>query len=93
MTNRASSESETIRLTITWYKDCDFALRAFLGGRGMKKSDLSKFIEEAVRWQIFRLTVRDVRTAFSDVRPSEIQTMIDKAVEEVRAEHDGAKRS
>jgi len=95
MTNETRSEAETTRLTITWSKECDFALRTFLGAQGMKKGDISKFIEEAVRWHIFHQTVRDVRTGFADVPPDELQMMIDEAVEEVRAEHyrERAKRS
>ena len=87
MTNNTPSDPEMTRLTITVSKDTDFALRTFLGARGMKKGDISKFIEEAVRWHIFHQTVRDVRTAFADVPPNELQTMIDEAVEEVRADH------
>ena len=88
-------EPETTRLTITWSKEADFALRTFLGAQGMKKGDISKFIEEAVRWRIFHQTVRDARAAFADVPPAELQKMIDETVEEVRAEHyrERAKRS
>jgi hypothetical protein len=87
MTNNAPSGSESTRLTISISKETDFALRTFLGAQGMKKGDISKFIEEAVRWRIFHATVRDARTAFADVPPDELQSMIDEAVEEVRAEH------
>jgi hypothetical protein len=85
MTRDNRSEPETTRLTITWSKDADHALRSFLGSQGMKKGDLSKFIEEAVRWRIFHQTVREARAAFADVSPDELQKMIDEAVEDVRA--------
>ena len=78
-------ESETTRLTITWSKQADLALRSFLGAQGMKKGDISKFVEEAVRWRIFDQTVREARAAFSDVPVDELQKMIDEAVEKVRA--------
>jgi hypothetical protein len=84
MTKDNMSESETTRLTITWSKEADHALRSFLGAQGMKKGDLSKFIEEAVRWRIFHQTVREARKAFADVSPDELQRMIDEAVEDVR---------
>src|ERR1039458_752211 len=87
MTRNALSEPETTRLTITWSKEADHALRTFLGSQGMKKGDLSKFIEEAVRWRIFHQTVREARKAFADVSPDELQKMIDEAVEDVRAKH------
>jgi hypothetical protein len=79
------AETETTRLTISWSKQVDHALRSFLGTQGMKKGDISKFIEEAVRWRIFHQTVRDARESFADVPPGELQRMIDEAVDEVRA--------
>ncbi len=90
-----SEPEQTTRLTITWSKQADLALRSFLGAQGMKKGDLSKFIEEAVRWRIFHQTVREAREAFADVSPDELQKMIDEAVEDVRAKRyrELAKRS
>lgn len=79
------SESETTRLTITWSKQADLALRSYLGSQGMKKGDISKFIEEAVRWRIFHQTIQQGREAFADVPPDELQKMIDEAVDDVRA--------
>ena len=78
------SESGTTRLTITWSKQADLALRSYLGAQGMKKGDISKFIEEAVRWHIFHQTVQEAREAFADVPPDELQNMIDEAVESIR---------
>ena len=86
MTRKAAPEPETTRLTITWSKEADRALRTFLRSQGMKKGDISKFIEEAVRWRIFDQTVGEIRAACADVAPGELQKMIDEAVEEVRAE-------
>ena len=80
-------EPETTRLTITWSKQADLALRSFLGAQGMKKGDISKFVEEAVRWRIFDQTVREARAAFADVPADELQKMIDEGVEQVRAKH------
>jgi Ribbon-helix-helix domain len=48
----------------------------------MKKGDISRLIEEAVRRRIFHQTVRE---AFADIPPDELQKMIDQAVEDVRA--------
>jgi hypothetical protein len=78
-------EQETTRLTITWSKQADLALRSYLGAQGMKKGDISKFIEEAVRWRIFHDTVQEAREAFADVPPEELQKKIEEAVEDVRA--------
>lgn len=87
MTTTAASEPQTARLTITWSKEADHALRSFLGAQGMKKGDISKFIEEAVRWRIFHQTVREARAGFADVSPGELQKMIDEATEDARAKH------
>jgi hypothetical protein len=95
MTKSATPAPETTRLTISWSKHADLALRSFLGAQGMKKGDISKFIEEAVRWRIFHQTVSEAREAFADVPPDELQRMIDEGVENVRAKRyrERAKRS
>ena len=85
MTRDASSEPDTTRLTITWSKEADHALRTFLGSQGMKKGDLSKFIEEAVRWRVFHRTVQDIKTRNAKTDLGELQRVVDDAVREVRA--------
>ena len=80
-----ASSPGTTRLTITWSKETDLALRSFLGAQGLKKGALSKFIEEAVRWRVFHRTVGDVRKAFADVPEGELQKHIEAAVEAARA--------
>ena len=80
-------QEEPVRWNIKVSKETDLTLRTFLDSQGMKKGDLSKFIEEAVRWRIFHQTVRKAREAFADVSPNELQKMIDEAVEDVRARH------
>jgi hypothetical protein len=79
-----SEPVETTRLTITWSKDVDLALRSYLGAQGMKKGDISRFIEEAVRWRILHQTIEQTREALADVAPEELQKMIDQAIEHVR---------
>ena len=77
---------EAVRWNIKVSKETDLTLRTFLGARGMKKGDLSKFIEEAVRWRVFHRTVHDIRTRNAAVDPGHVQSVIDEAVREVRAE-------
>lgn len=79
-------EPEITRLTITWSKDTDLALRSYLGAQGLKKGALSKFIEDAVKWRLFDQTVSEVRKAFADVPADELDTMIGEAVESIRKE-------
>jgi hypothetical protein len=82
---------EAVRWNIKVSKETDLALRTFLGARGMKKGDLSKFIEEAVRWRVFHRTVQDIKTRNADTAPGELQRIVDEAVREVRATRRRAK--
>jgi len=77
---------EAVRWNIKVSKETDLTLRTFLGAQGMKKGDLSKFIEEAVRWRLFHRTVQDIKARNADTDPEELQRIIDNAVREVRAE-------
>ena len=77
---------EAVRWNIKVSKETDLTLRTFLGSHGMKKGDLSKFIEEAVRWRVFHRTVQDIKGRNADTDPEELQALIDQAVHEVRAE-------
>lgn len=75
---------ELTRMTITWSKDTDLALRSYLGARGLKKGAISKFIEDAVKWRLFDEAVEQARARFVDVPPQEIETLIDEAVQAAR---------
>ena len=77
---------EAVRWNIKVSKETDLALRTFLGSQGAKKGDLSKFIEEAVRWRVFHRTVQDIQANNADTDPDELQGVIDEAVREVRDE-------
>ena len=77
---------EAVRWNIKVSKETDLTLRTFLGSQGMKKGDLSKFIEEAVRWRVFHRTVQDIKARNADTDPEELEALIDDAVREVRAE-------
>lgn len=84
-------EEEAVRWNIKVSKETDLSLRTFLGSRGMKKGDLSKFIEQAVRAQIFHRSVRDIKSRNVGTDPDKLQALIDTSVREVRANR-GAKR-
>jgi Ribbon-helix-helix domain len=71
-------EEEAVRWNIKVSKATDL--------RGAKKGDLSKFIEDAVRWRVFHQTVQDIRERNADMDPDELQRIIDETVSEVRAE-------
>ena len=77
-------EEAAVRWNIKVSKETDLILRTFLGSQGAKKGDLSKFIEEAVRWRVFHRTVQDIKARNADTDPDELQDIIDDAVREVR---------
>ena len=79
-------EQHAIRWSIKVSKDTDLTLRTFLGSQGMKKGDLSKFIEEAVRRRVLQCTIQDIWERNADSDPDEVQRIVDQAVGEVRAE-------
>jgi hypothetical protein len=87
------SYAEAVRWNIKVSKETDLTLRTFLGAQGAKKGDLSKFIEEAVRWRVLHRTVQDIRARNSDADPDEIQRIVNQAVSEVRAERRAKKKA
>jgi hypothetical protein len=81
-----------VRWTIRVSKDTDIAVRTFLAQRGLKKGDLAKFIEEAVRWRVFDQTVAETKARNAATPADEIDSAIDEALAAVRAERFGSRR-
>jgi hypothetical protein len=50
----------------------------------MKKGDLPKFIEDAVKWRVFDQTLAEARGKFADVPPDELDALISDAVTAAR---------
>ena len=86
-------EEEAVRWNIKVSKETDLTLRTFLGAQGAKKGDLSKFIEEAVRWRVFHRTVQSIKASNADTNRDELQRIIDEAVREVRSERSAKKKA
>jgi hypothetical protein len=80
------TDDTTTRWTVSVSKETDIAVRSFLAQRGMKKGDLSKFIEEAVKWRVLDQTLAEVRGKFADLPPKELESLIDEAVAAARKE-------
>lgn len=83
---------EAVRWTVRVSKETDVAVRTFLAQRGMKKGDLARFIEEAVRWRVFDATVAETKARNAGAPPGEIDAAIDEALATIRAERFGARR-
>ena len=71
---------DTTRWTVSVSRQTDIAVRSFLAQRGMKKGDLSRFIEDAVRWRVFDQTIAEARSKFADLPPKALEALIDEAV-------------
>lgn len=70
----------TTRWTAMVDSDVDIEMRTFLAQRGMKKGDISRFIEDAVKWRIFDLTLAEVRSKFDDLPDEELESLIGEAL-------------
>jgi hypothetical protein len=75
---------DTIRWTVKVSPETDRSLRSYLGQHGMKKGDLSKFIERAVQKEILTQTAAEVKQRNTDLTGEELQALIDDAVAAVR---------
>lgn len=83
--------NETVRWTIKVSPETDLSLRGYLGAQGMKKGDLSRFVEDAVRWRMLDRTVQGIKDRNQDVSAEMLEAMIDEAVREVRATYDASR--
>lgn len=82
--------SEPVRWSLTVSQDTDIALRTFLAQSGLKKGDLSKFVEEAVQWRLMKLNVEQARARNAHLSAEEVEAAAEQALDEVRAERFGS---
>ena len=71
---------DTVRWTVKVSRETDTALRSYLAQRGMKKGDISKFVEEAVRWRVLDRVVSEVKARNAGVPARKIQAAIDEVL-------------
>ena len=76
---------DTVHWSLEISKDADASLRGYLAQHGLANSDLSRFVEEAVRWRILDRTVAESSAANAGVPAEEIEAAIDEALQAVRA--------
>jgi hypothetical protein len=50
----------------------------------MKKGDLSRFVEDAVRWRMLDSTLQSIQDRNADQDDAALQTLIDQALDAVR---------
>ncbi|WP_145200065.1 ribbon-helix-helix domain-containing protein [Sphingobium sp. B2] len=75
---------EVTRWTVNVAPETDIELRTYLAQRGMKKGDLSRFIEESVKWRLLDLTLAEARAGFDDLPVEELEDLIEEAVGDAR---------
>jgi hypothetical protein len=63
----------------------DRAVRGFLARTGLKKGDLSKFVEDAVRSEVLRRTVAQIQIQNADLDAAAAAELADEAVVWARA--------
>lgn len=78
--------ADTVRWSLVISKETELALRTYLARQGMRKGDLSKFVEDAVRWRVLDRTVAETKAANASVPAEEIESAIAEAVQAVRSE-------
>ena len=86
------SSEATTRWTVSVSKDTDISVRTFLARRGMKKGDLSKFIEDAVKWRVLDQTLAEARGHFAEMPTDELEALIEEAVTATRQAEIAEKR-
>jgi hypothetical protein len=63
----------------------DRLVRSYLARIGVKKGDLSKFVDTAVRTEILRRTIKEVQVQNADLTEEEAMTLANEAVAWARA--------
>lgn len=76
---------DDVRWTVKVSRDTDVALRSFLAQRGLKKGELSRFIERAVRKEMLAQTAAALKARNQDLPYARLQAIIDQSIARVRA--------
>lgn len=68
------------RWSLVVSEEIDRALRTYLAQHGLKKGDLSRFVEEAVKDRLFGLTVTEVKDRNAGYDSADILETIEEAL-------------
>jgi len=83
---------DNIRWTVKVSRDTDIALRSYLAQRGLRKGELSKFVERAVRKEVLAQTAAALKARNQDVPYARLQAIVDGALAQVRSESGSRRR-
>jgi hypothetical protein len=75
-----------VRWSLKVSLETDIELRTYLAQQGMRKGDLSKFVEQAVRRDIFARTLDEVHAQNRDVDSETLEVAIAAALAAQRAQ-------
>lgn len=78
-------ETPLTRWSLKVSAEADVDLRMYLAQHGMRKGDLSKFVEQAVRRDLLNRMLDEQSERNASFNPSAIDADIDLAMREVRA--------
>jgi hypothetical protein len=81
--------NDIARWTVSISTDTDIAVRSSLAQRGVKKGDLSRFIQDAVKWRVLEQTMAEARGKFSDLGRAALDSLIEEAVAATREGRSG----
>ena len=72
---------KSTRWSLVVSEDIDRALRTYLAQQGLKKGDLSRFVEDAVKDRLFELTVKQVKNRNAVYPTVDILQTIEEALD------------
>lgn len=73
------------RWNLSIHEETDRLVRVFLARTGLKKGDLSAFVEAACRGEVLRRTVTEIQEQNAGLTAEEAMRLADEAVASVRA--------
>lgn len=65
--------------------ETDRMVRSHLARSGLQEGDLSKFVDDAVRREVLRRTMKEIRAGNADLTPAEAERLANEAVAWARA--------
>ncbi len=74
-----------IRWNLSIPEETDRMVRSHLAQTGLKKGDLSKFVDEAVREAVLRRTIKEVRAQNADLSEDQAMELANEVVAWARA--------
>lgn len=80
---------DNVRWTLTVSRETDEGLRSLLSKEGRRRGALSRFVEQAVRRELFARTVAKVRSRNAKVSTKTINSEIAEAIAYVRGSSGG----